>query len=254
MGNPLIEMISGFKPPEEDYVNEETIADLVQICPAVKTIMEGGDAQDEKNRGFLSTMGIIFDIIGGSGLEESLSGITWPSVERVDGLMRGGKFNLTRSGKPIVPSLVDLMQGKPTLFKGGILLALACVVKRAEEDYGPAETTHAYGVPDNAELSADEAPAPKPAPKKLATTAPRKAGTESMTKVLDDLHNLGIPLENVSLQPEKTNAGIKLNVAIQLGAGATFEQVAKINAIVMAVLNKPVELKSSAGIWVQMSL
>lgn len=264
MANPIIAALHTFKAPESDFVNEESIRDLLEICPAVRSIMEGGDTatSNPANRGFLSAMGIIYDMIAGSGYEETLSGITGPFAERVDKLMISGKFSLIRDGSPIIPAILDLMKEKPKPFDGGILLALGCVVKRAEEDYGPAQTVTSYGIPEKAEaLPKEETEAmpnpPEEKPKidlnwaKAAKSMPRPDG---ITKVLGELNRLGIPLESISLRPEQTNSGIQLKIAIQFGESTTFEEIAKINATMMAVLGKPVTLKSAAGIWVQMSL
>jgi len=262
MGNPFVEALYDFKAPEGDFVNEESINELVQVCPAVNAIMNGGDAATSNpvNRGFLSAMGIIYDMIAGSGLEESLSGITAPFMERIDKLVIGGKFSLIRDGNPLIPAVVDIMSAKMKPFAGGIVLALACVVKRAEDDYGLADAVMGYSAPPPAEEEAAE-PVTVPVPKMKSDTVAssdwtKKASSrpDDITKVLADLHKLGIPLENVSLRPEKTAAGIKLSVAIQMNETVTFEDVAKINAMVMAVLHKPVELKSTTGIWVRLSL
>jgi hypothetical protein len=260
MGNPLVEALHTFKAPEGDFVNEESIGELMEICPAVRSIMDGGDeaTNNDVNRGFLSAMGIIFDMIAGSGVEECLSSITSASVERVDKLVMGGKFSLIRDGKPLVPAIVDLMKGKPKPFAGGVLLALACVVKRAEEDYGPADTAQPYSVPEEAEeVPEKEEKAPEAAPEKPRSLDWTKRGSsraDGTTKILADLDRAGIPLDSISLRPEKTEEGIKLQVAIQFGTETTFEEIAKINAMVLAVLGKPVSLKSSSGIWVQLSL
>lgn len=261
MGNPLVEVLNSFKAPEGDFVNEESINDLVQICPAVGSIMGGGEAatSDPINRGFLSAMGIIYDMIAGSGLEECLSGITKAFAERIDKLVISNKFSLVRDGKPLIPALVDLMSGKPQAFEGGVLQALACVVKRAEDDYGPADAIEGYGAPEALPEESTEAmtdPGPVPAPTAPFTDWAKKPTSrpDNTTKVLGELHRLGIPLERISLQPTATDAGIKLSIAIQMGEGVTFEEVAKINAIIMAVLSKPVELTSTSGIWVRLSL
>jgi hypothetical protein len=268
MGNPFVEALHEFKAPEGDFVNEESIGELVQICPAVSSIMNGGDAAttDPANRGFLSAMGIIYDMIAGSGLEGSLSGITAAFTERIDKLVIGGHFSLVRDGTPLIPAIVDLMAGKPKPFACGIVLALSCVVKRAEEDYGAADAVMAYPMPPpGVEEAPAETAAPSPAlikpqpPTNLdwTKTGPGPGAAtrpDDITKILADLSKLGIPLSNISLRPEETKTGIKLSIAIQLSEIVTFEEVAKINAIVMALRSKPIELKSNAGIWVSLSL
>lgn len=260
MGNPFVEALYNFKAPEEDFVNEESIGDLVQLCPAVSRIMS--DSQQGTinpiHRGFLSTMGIVYDMIVGSGLEECLTGITYPFMERIDKLVVGGKFSLIRDNKPLVPAVLDIMKEKASPFQGGILLALACVVKRAEEDYGPADTVVGYPAPTESLPDPVTVPTPPPAPEQPKPEAPRTRPSMSrpddITRVLSDLHSMGIPLENVSLRPEKTETGLKLNIAIQMNDNVSFENIAKINVIGMAVLNKPVELRSSSGIWARLSL
>lgn len=263
MGNPLVEALYSFKTPEGDFVNEESIKELIQICPAVRALVDAGEKATNLpvNRGFLSTMGIVFDMIAGSGLEECLSSITPESVERIDKLVVGDKFSLIRDGNPLIPAVGDLVKEKPKPFNGGVLLALACVVKRAEEDYGPAESIKAYGTPPPASGEEEEkpkAPADKTDPTKnwnwAGKHAKTNAGPDKVTKVLSDLNHLGIPLENISVRPEKTDAGIELRLALRLGSDVAFEEIAKINAMMMVLLGKPVSLKSSTEIWIQMSL
>ena len=262
MGNPLVEALHSFKAPEGDFVNEESIKELIQICPAVRALVDGGEKTTDNpvNRGFLSTMGIVFDMIAGSGLEECLSSITPESVERIDKLVIGGKFSLVRDGNPLIPVVGDLVKEKPKPFNGGILLALACVVKRAEEDYGPAESVEGYKTPPPApkEKEKSEAPVDKTDPVKnwnwAGDHAKTGSPTDNVTKMLADLSRLGVPLESISLRPEKTDAGIELRLAIQLNEIVPFEEIAKINAMMMALLNKPVVLKSATGIWIKMSL
>jgi len=252
MSNQIVRILHTFKPPKEDFINEESIGDLMQICPAVGAITQGGDAaSSDINRGFLSAMGIIYDMIVGSGTEDCLTTITLAFSERVDKLILGGKFSLVRDGTPIIPAVTDIMIGKPTAFTRGILLALACVVKRAEEDFGPSDTVIAYDIPEP-----EPEPKNKPAAEQLPSTVDNDPlNSPNILKILTNLYALNIPLDRISLRPKKTDTDIELGVIIRLISPITLEKIEEINCALKGVLGtKEITINCDTGLWIQANL
>jgi len=235
----LISVLSSINPPKMAGVNEMSFKSASETCPALEELNKLPPSPF--NEGLRSGLSLLFDALSDTGLADILSELTLERMTETENKIKKGEMDGVLRD---LPKLKAFTASKDA-FGAGVFLSFAVLYDMEKTKASSPERAIRAMSGDEEELEEDPSRVNEETEEEEEKPAPRPASkTDSnwqLNNLLLSLEEKGISLDTIHLEPVKIPTGaIELHITGLFqeplaGAGVSFSDIAKINAIFKSI-------------------